>query len=69
MKRLYNAKEAASYCGVSVPTFEAHFCVAAIRVGNRKLYDVQDIDKAIDRMKGVVANDNVPEKYKLLGAL
>ena len=52
--RLLTRQQAASYCGVSVDTFNATCPVAAIAVGHgRRLerYDMVDLDEWIERMK------------------
>lgn len=68
--RLLDLKSAAEYCGVSAETFETYFKVRAIRLGKRdrgrKLFDVREIDRAIDQMAGV---SGAPNKEELLEGL
>lgn len=46
--RLLSREDAAAYCGLSVPTFEAECTVIPIKIRTRKLYDRLLIDLWID---------------------
>lgn len=47
-RRLLTASEAASYCGVSVPTLKAHIRIAPVKIGNSVRYDVKELDRWLD---------------------
>lgn len=68
--RLLTKSQAAAYCGLSVPTFHS-VCPArpiALGVGVRMhRYDILDIDKWIDALKGVDAPQSTADS--LLDAL
>lgn len=46
--RLLSRDEAATYCGVSVPTFVAECPVIPLKIRNRVLYDRKAIDLWLD---------------------
>lgn len=55
--RLLNKKDAAAYCGVSVPTFDASFPPAPVKLAGRVLrWDVRKLDAWIDGMGGADTN-------------
>jgi hypothetical protein len=49
--RLLNRQQAAEYCGVCVNTFIAHVTpeVRTITIGAKRLWDVRELDRWIDR--------------------
>lgn len=47
-RRLLTTEEAASYCGVSVPTMRAHIRVQPVKIGNSVRYDVKELDRWLD---------------------
>jgi hypothetical protein len=59
--RLLSQGEAASYCGVSVPTFTSEFTVPPIKIRSRILYDRVLIDKWIDA-RSTAATEPKPHK-------
>ena len=50
--RMLSQEQAASYCGVSVPTFTSECPVQAVRMRHRVLYDRQLIDRWLDSLSG-----------------
>jgi hypothetical protein len=53
LRRLLNQKQAAAYCGISVPTFVKHCPVPAIALGTGKRlerYDIKALDNWIDNL-------------------
>lgn len=53
LPRLLNKKDAAAYCGVSVPTFTEACPPAPLRLADRVLrWDIQTLDKWIDGLAG-----------------
>jgi len=48
--RLLSREQAAGYCGVSVPTFEAECPVIPVRIRTRVLYDRAAIDRWLDTL-------------------
>ena len=46
--RLLSREQAANYCGLSLPTFQAECPVIPIKIRTRILYDRQEIDRWID---------------------
>ena len=56
--RLLTKMEAAHYCRRTVKTFEAQCPVAPIKMANGdRLWDVRDLDRWIDSLKGPPGND------------
>jgi hypothetical protein len=53
--RLVNREAGAAYCGISAPTFDGQIRphLREIRIGNRVLFDVRDIDALIDGWSSV----------------
>lgn len=51
-RRMLGVREAARYCGVSHNTFEAYVKVSPIRIGKRKLWDRQALDRWLDGQGG-----------------
>lgn len=47
-RRLLTTEEAASYCGVSVPTLLSHIRVAPVKIGKTVRYDVHALDRWLD---------------------
>ncbi len=69
MPRLLTRQQAAAYCGMSLPTFEATCPVIAISMGNSKRlerYDIKALDGWIDRL-GAEAQPSPIERQKWLG--
>ena len=54
MKRLLSISEAAQYCGICVTLFnrEVAIAVSAVRIGERKLYDIRALDAHLDTIGG-----------------
>lgn len=48
--RLLSREQAATYCGLSVPTFEAQCPVPSLRIRSRVLYDRHRIDRWLDSL-------------------
>lgn len=48
--RLLSTEQAASYCGLSAPTFQAECPVIPIRIRSRVLYDRAQIDRWVDSL-------------------
>lgn len=66
-QRLLSLEEAASYCGMSGPTFASECPVIPIKIRTRVLYDREQIDRWIDSL----APDRPlsPSHEELLGRL
>ena len=54
--RLLSADDAAEYLGISVTTLR-ELDIASKGIGRRKLYDIRDLDRFVDRM----ANEDAPK--------
>lgn len=50
--RLLSRELAASYCGVSIPTFEGACPVIPVKITNRVLYDRVALDRWLDSLGG-----------------
>jgi predicted DNA-binding transcriptional regulator AlpA len=68
-KRLLTTKEAANHCGVSIATFERHLVnnpkgprFQAVRIGGRKMFDLQAIDAWIDTQSGIADRSTQPKE-------
>lgn len=59
-KRLLSRKEAATYCGMSVPVFERLCPIAPLDLGGARLHrwDIERINAWIDAMQGGAVNSN-----------
>jgi hypothetical protein len=56
--RLLTRRQAAIYCGISVPTFAAHCPVRPVSLGPGKRlerYDIHSLDRWIDTLSGAAA--------------
>lgn len=57
--RLLSREQAATYCGISVPTFSVHCPVPPISLGPGKRlerYDIHSLDRWIDVLSGAAAS-------------
>lgn len=61
--RLLNRDQAASYCGVSATTFEAHVAVQPVRIGSRVLWDKVALDAWLDEQSGLVNSKQPATPY------
>jgi hypothetical protein len=62
--RLLNKKDAAAYCGMSVPTFERVCPVPYVaQFGRLILYDREKLDMWIDNLAREVSNDPILAEY------
>jgi hypothetical protein len=50
-RRMLSKAEAAHYCGIAVKRFEIDCPVRRVRVGERDLWDMHDLDEWLDRLK------------------
>lgn len=50
--RMLSNIEAAAYCGVSVNHFNAHVRVQPVKIGERKLWDREALDRWLDQLGG-----------------
>ena len=68
--RLLTRQQAAAYCSVSLPTFEACCPVHAVSLGGSKRldrYDVRDLDTWIDGLRAGPAEKTAEEWLAALG--
>lgn len=63
--RLLSREQAAAYLGVTGPTLDG-FAIVSQKVGNRRLYDRQILDRWADGLSHVDGSDNIDDVLKAL---
>lgn len=63
--RLLNHGEAATYCGMTAPHFDAHIAphVPALAFGRKRLWDRAALDAHLDRLSGIGQNQFTAEDW------